>query len=105
MRKTVLFAAAGVGLMIALASHDAQAFAPMGAMPVAPSDVTTVAGGCGFGWHRGPWGGCRRNYSSAWRVPSRNAIDRPPHRFGIRSAGFGTHRAARSIFFESEQFW
>jgi hypothetical protein len=33
MRKTVLFAAAGVGLMIALASHDAQAFAPMGAMP------------------------------------------------------------------------
>ena len=57
MRKTVLFAAAGVGLMIALASHDAQAFAPMGAMPVAPSDVTTVAGGCGFGWHRGPWGG------------------------------------------------
>ena len=51
MRKTVLFAAAGVGLMIALASHDAQAFAPMGAMPVAPSDVTTVAGGCGFGWH------------------------------------------------------
>jgi len=67
MRKTVLFAAAGVGLMIALASHDAQAFAPMGAMPVAPSDATTVAGGCGFGWHRGPWGGCRRNYSSAWR--------------------------------------
>ena len=52
MRKTVLFAAAGVGLMIALASHDAQAFAPMGAMPVAPSDATTVAGGCGFGWHR-----------------------------------------------------
>jgi len=26
MRTTVLFAAAGVGLMIALASHDAQAF-------------------------------------------------------------------------------
>ena len=67
MRKTVLLAAAGVGLIIALASHDAQAFAPMGAMPVAPSDAATVAGGCGFGWHRGPWGGCRRNYSSAWR--------------------------------------
>ena len=67
MRKTVLFAAAGVGLMIALASHDAQAFAPMGAMPVAPTDATTVAGGCGWGWHRGPWGGCRRNFSSGWR--------------------------------------
>ena len=49
MRKTVLFAAAGVGLLIALASHDAQAFAPMGAMPVAPSDATTVAGTAGRG--------------------------------------------------------
>jgi hypothetical protein len=56
MRKTFLFAAAGVGLMMALASHDAQAFTPLGGTPVAPSDVTTVAGGCGFGWHRGPWG-------------------------------------------------
>ena len=64
MRKTVLFAAAGVGLMIALASHDAQAFAPTVAMPVAPSDVSTVAGGCGWGWHRGPWGGCRRGGNS-----------------------------------------
>ena len=62
MRKTFLSAAAGVGLMMALASHDAQAFTPLGGTPVAPSDVTTVAGGCGFGWHRGPWGGCRRNY-------------------------------------------
>jgi hypothetical protein len=67
MRKAFLFAAAGVGLMVAPASHDAQAFTPLGGTPVAPSDVTTVAGGCGFGWHRGPWGGCRRNYSSAWR--------------------------------------
>jgi hypothetical protein len=30
MRKTFLFAAAGVGLMMALASHDAQAFTPLG---------------------------------------------------------------------------
>jgi hypothetical protein len=29
MIKTVPFSAAGVGLMVALASHDAQAFAPM----------------------------------------------------------------------------
>ena len=68
MRKTVLFAAAGVGLMVTLASHDAQALAPMGAVPVAPSDVTTVVGGCrSSGRHGGPWGGCRRNYSAAWR--------------------------------------
>jgi hypothetical protein len=36
------------------------------AMPVAPdqapaSMVTQVAGGCGAGFHRGPYGGCRAN--------------------------------------------
>ena len=37
------------------------------AMPLAPlaptasSDVIEVAGGCGRGWHRGPYGGCRAN--------------------------------------------
>ena len=39
------------------------------AMPLAPlangnSDVIAVAGGCGAGWHRGPYGGCRRNYAN-----------------------------------------
>ena len=43
MRKTFLFAAAGVGLMMALASHDAQAFTPLGGTPVAPSDVTKLS--------------------------------------------------------------
>lgn len=37
--------------------------APAMAMPVGPATssdlVTTVAGGCGPGWHRGPYGGCR----------------------------------------------
>lgn len=35
--------------------------------PVAPasgSDVIAVAGGCGQGWHRGPYGGCRQNYAN-----------------------------------------
>ena len=37
------------------------------AMPAAPFDqvqsaiTIPVAGGCGAGWHRGPYGGCRRN--------------------------------------------
>ncbi|WP_420966716.1 GCG_CRPN prefix-to-repeats domain-containing protein [Bradyrhizobium sp. B120] len=43
-----------------------------GATPLAPvtttpnSDVIAVAGGCGGGWHRGPYGGCRRNYARPW---------------------------------------
>ena len=41
------------------------------AMPLAPLAPATdsgviieVAGGCGPGWHRGPYGGCRRNYAN-----------------------------------------
>lgn len=39
------------------------------AMPVAPldqaasADTVRVAGGCGAGWHRGPYGGCRPMYN------------------------------------------
>ena len=40
------------------------------AMPIAPLNLTAgelvvqIAGGCGRGWHRGPYGGCRRNYAN-----------------------------------------
>jgi hypothetical protein len=39
---------------------------PAAAMPVAPltdvpSAITLTAGGCGIGFHRGPYGGCRPN--------------------------------------------
>jgi hypothetical protein len=40
------------------------------AMPLAPVDtapnanIIQVAGGCGEGWHRGPNGGCLRNYAN-----------------------------------------
>ncbi len=39
------------------------------AMPLAPldraasADIIRVAGGCGPGGHRGPYGGCRRMYN------------------------------------------
>ncbi len=39
---------------------------PVQAMPIAPlsgaaPEITLVAGGCGWGFHRGPYGGCVRN--------------------------------------------
>jgi hypothetical protein len=40
------------------------------AMPLAPVDTTPnanviqVAGGCGAGFHRGPYGGCLANYAN-----------------------------------------
>ena len=53
------------------------------AMPLAPvldrgtsAEVILVAGGCGPGWHRGPYGGCRPMYNC------------PP---GWHSGPFGRH--------------
>lgn len=50
------------------------------AMPLAPiepaqTDVIRVAGGCGPGWHRGPYGGCLRNYAN----PAAHACPRGYH--------------------------
>lgn len=53
---------AAAGLMLASVAVDAQA---MPAAPIATGQapgITLVAGGCGIGWHRGPYGGCRRNH-------------------------------------------
>jgi hypothetical protein len=49
--------------VLALSFAFAGASQAMPLTPIAPStDVIQVAGGCGVGWHRGPYGGCRRNY-------------------------------------------
>jgi hypothetical protein len=50
------------------------------AMPLAPigaqqSNVIRVAGGCGPGWHRGPYGGCLRNFAN----PAAHACPRGFH--------------------------
>ena len=50
------------------------------AMPLAPlapadSEVIAVAGGCGPGWHRGPYGGCLRNFAN----PAAHACPRGFH--------------------------
>jgi len=48
----------------------------------AAPEVIMVAGGCGWGFHRGPWGGCRVNWSPAW----------PCH---FVHTGFGPRRVCR----------
>jgi hypothetical protein len=51
------------------------------AMPLASLDagangeIIAVAGGCGSGWHRGPNGGCLRNYAN----PAAHACPRGYH--------------------------
>jgi len=51
---------------LVLAFAGAAQAMPINSVP-ASSDVIQVAGGCGSGWHRGPHGGCIRNYSQPWR--------------------------------------
>jgi hypothetical protein len=53
-------------LLIASVAFLGLAAVPAAAMPVAPltdapSAITLAAGGCGIGFHRGPYGGCRPN--------------------------------------------
>jgi hypothetical protein len=47
------------------------------ASPATPAnpDLIGVAGGCGAGWHRGPYGGCLRNYAD----PAAHACPRGYH--------------------------
>ena len=61
-----IFAAFALAIGLALAAVSASQ-----AMPIAPLDQSQatidntirVAGGCGPGWHRGPYGGCRPMYN------------------------------------------
>ncbi|PSC04262.1 hypothetical protein SLNSH_14830 [Alsobacter soli] len=57
MRKLIL---AATFSLFAAAPFAAQAM-PIQTNPAPDSGVTLVAGGCGPGFHRGPWGGCRPN--------------------------------------------
>jgi hypothetical protein len=73
MNKLAAFALfAGLSLP-GLASAQAMPLAPLGGTDTGV--VVPVAGGCGPGWHRGPHGGCRRN----WANPRAHACPRGYH--------------------------
>lgn len=85
--KTIFAAAL---LMTSLAGLGAAS----AAMPVVPSSASAnpaiiqVAGGCGPGFHRGPYGGCRVNRGRVFRPPVVVGRRCPPgffmSRFGCR---------------------
>ena len=56
---------AALALAAALPVTAAEAMPVAQPIPLAGSDapaVTLTAGGCGIGFHRGPFGGCRPNF-------------------------------------------
>jgi Spy/CpxP family protein refolding chaperone len=72
--KTLLVSMVVSGAVMFVASAQAMTVAPVD--PDQVSRITRVAGGCGPGWHRGPYGGCRPMYNC------------PP---GWHSGPFGRH--------------
>jgi len=60
--------------LIAAAFLVSTAIAPALAMPLGaaapqPTDIIQVAGGCGPGYHRGPFEGCRKNFADPGAHP------------------------------------
>ena len=60
MHRTLCIAGAIGALATIMFAFDANAFS-VSPVPSQSSNVTLVAGGCGLGFHRGPYGGCRPN--------------------------------------------
>lgn len=99
MRNGFLCLAAAAAILMAAPSiADAAMFEPVAptmnaAAPAAPVDVDAslifVAGGCGRGFHRGPYGRCRRN----WAPPRRPARHR--YRCVRRWTPYGWRRFCR----------
>lgn len=47
------------------------------ATSVASMSAANAAGGCGPGWHRGPYGGCVRNRGPVVVAPGAVVVERP----------------------------
>ena len=88
--KTVL---AALALMGVLAGSQAQAL-PLPSAPAASTEsaaITLVRAGCGFGAHRGPFGGCRLNRGPRGAI--RGALGFGPRRV----CPPGMHRGFRGV--------
>jgi hypothetical protein len=80
-----LFASVLLAAAIGLSAAAAQAM-PIGSNQAQGSLVVPIAGGCGIGWHRGPYGGCRRN--GYYGAPPGALVGPGPYTCG----GRGQHR-------------
>lgn len=67
----MIAAASLLSTLIAGGAVNAMPLTPL----VARSEIIAIAGGCGAGWHRGPFGGCRRNFAD----PDAHACPRGYH--------------------------
>ncbi|WP_140480003.1 GCG_CRPN prefix-to-repeats domain-containing protein [Bradyrhizobium symbiodeficiens] len=75
-----------------LTASAAAAFTAPAVTTEARSEVISVANGCGPGWHRGPYGYCRRNLAPYVHGPY--AVYRPyyPENCWIAATAYGPRR-------------
>jgi hypothetical protein len=86
MRNTLFaYALALLGLAAAVPA-DAMPFPSLADQ--APSAITLTAGGCGVGFHRGPYGGCRPN-GGAYYGYRPYAYGYRPYAYGYRPYAYG----------------
>jgi hypothetical protein len=64
-----------LSFLLATVTGTAQAMPLAQVYPTANANIIQVAGGCGPGWHRGPYGGCLRNFAD----PAAHACPRGFH--------------------------
>lgn len=85
MPKTVLasiFAATLLGALPAAAQPAGVSLAqPLSLTDTDQPSLVLVSGGCGPAFHRGPFGGCRRNFGGGFYRP-----------YGYRRFGYGYRR-------------
>ncbi len=63
MKKIIAASTIAIGLgLTGMTASQAMPLAPVTGQTTSPA-VILVAGGCGYGWHRGPYGGCRPMYN------------------------------------------
>jgi hypothetical protein len=75
MKITGLFAASAL-LLAASGAAQALPAVPAAGLGALDLPITQVMGGCGFGEHRGPYGGCRLNRMNNGQLGPRAQIRR-----------------------------
>jgi hypothetical protein len=61
--KLLAASALALGLGLFATGSQAMPLAPLASAAPGDAVIIQVAGGCGWGWHRGPYGGCRPLYN------------------------------------------
>jgi hypothetical protein len=88
--RNIVFASAFVLGFAAAAPAEAMPFPLLG--DEAPPAITLTAGGCGIGFHRGPYGGCRPNGGAYYG-------------YGYHPYAYGYHPYAHPYWYGRRCWW